>query len=167
MGIFNILLGLILLVFGLRLFWLFVAIAGFLVGMEFAGLILPGQPQWILLLVALGAGFLGALLAVLAQRIAFALAGFYGGSYLALIVAQSLGAGGSSFFLFAVGGVVGAVLVTLIMDWAIILLSSLVGAGAIVDGLGLGQTISIIVFLALVITGAFVQAKLFLPSKEK
>jgi hypothetical protein len=48
---YNIILGLILLVFGLKLFWLFVAIAGFLSGMLFGNLILPDQPQWICLLV--------------------------------------------------------------------------------------------------------------------
>jgi hypothetical protein len=48
-------------------------------------LLLPDQAQWICFLVAVGAGFLGTLLAVLAQRVAFALAGFYGGAYLALI----------------------------------------------------------------------------------
>jgi hypothetical protein len=50
---YHILLGLILLVFGLKLFWLFVAIAGFLFGMRFGDLILPDQPHWILFLVAL------------------------------------------------------------------------------------------------------------------
>ena len=164
---YNIILGLILLVFGLKLFWLFVAIAGFLFGMQFGYLIFPNQPHWIVFLVGLGAGFLGAFLAVLAQRVAFALAGFYGGSYLALILAQSFGAGDSSIVLFIVAGVIGAVIAALIMDWAIIVLSSLVGAGAIVGALAPGQSIRVIVFLALVAAGIFVQARLLPQSKEK
>ena len=164
---YNLVLGLILLVFGRKLFWLFVAIAGFLFGMQFGGLILPDQPHWIRLLIALGAGILGALLAVLAQRVAFALAGFYGGSYLALILAQSFGAGGRSILLFVLAGVIGAVVATLIMDWAIIVISSLVGAGAIVEALAQGQSISIIVFLALVAAGVLVQARLLRQYKEK
>jgi hypothetical protein len=164
---YNIVLGLILLVFGLKLFWLFVAIAGFLFGMQFGDLILPFQPLLIRLLVALGAGFLGALLSVLAQRVAFALAGFYGGTYLALILARSSGAGGGNILLFIVAGVIGAVIATLIMDWAIIVISSLVGAGAIVDVLALGQGTRIIVFLALVAAGILVQARLLPQGKER
>lgn len=166
MGLSKIILGLILLVFGRKLFWLFVAIAGFLVGAEFAALTLPHQPQWIMLLIAVGAGFLGALLAVIAQRLAFGIAGFYGGSYLALMVAQSFGAGSYSMVLFILGGVVGAVFAVLIMDWAIIALSCLVGAGAIVDALALGPGISTVVFLVLVIIGALVQARLLPHPRE-
>jgi hypothetical protein len=164
-GFYNIILGLVLLTFGRRLFWISVAVAGFLLGMEFAGLMLPDRPLWMQLLIALGAGFLGAVLAVLFQRVAFALAGFYGGAYIALISAQALGLAGSTIILFFAGGVVGAVFAILVMDWAIILLSCLVGAGAIVEVLGLGQNISIIVFLALVLIGAFAQSK-FLPKTE-
>ena len=162
---YNIILGLILLVFGLKLFWLFVAIAGFLSGMLFGNLILPDQPRWICLLVAVGAGALGALLAVLAQRVAFAVAGFYGGAYLALLLAQSFGAGGGSILVLVFGGVIGAIIAILIMDWAIIVISSLVGAGAIVEALPLEQGVRIIVFMALVAAGILVQERLLPRSK--
>jgi hypothetical protein len=167
MPIFNVILGLILLVFGRKLFWLFVGIAGFLFCLQFGGLLLPDYPQWIRLLVALGAGLIGALLAVLVQRVAFALAGFYGGAYLALIIAQSLGTGRVSTPLFIVGGVVGALIAALITDWAIIVISSLVGAGAVVEALAVGRSVGIIVFLVLVTAGILVQARLLPQSKEK
>jgi hypothetical protein len=61
--------------------------------MGFADLVFSDQPQWIHFLFALGAGFVGALLAVLAQRGAFAIAGFYGGFYFALILSESFGIG--------------------------------------------------------------------------
>lgn len=156
----NIILGVILLVFGRRLFWLFVAIAGFLVGITLGNAVLADQPEWVLLLVSLGAGLLGALLAVLAERVAFAVAGFYAGSYLALIVAQSFAVDGNNILWFVLGGAVGTILATLVMDWAIIALSCLVGAAAIVHTLDLEQTVSFLVFVTLVITGAFLQAKL-------
>ncbi|MFQ5801574.1 MAG: DUF4203 domain-containing protein [Candidatus Methylomirabilales bacterium] len=156
--------GLILLVCGRKLFWLFVAIMGFLVGMEFTGVMLADRPQWVLLLVALGTGVLGALLAVFAERVAFVLGGFFAGSYLALIVADSFGGGGHSMVLFAVGGVIGSVFAALIIDWAIIVLSCLVGAAAIVQALDLGQTLSAIVFMVLVSGGTFFQARLMTRS---
>ncbi len=156
----TILFGVVFLVFGRKLFWLFVAIVGFLVGMEFTGVILADRPQWVLLLVAFGAGLLGAVLAVFAERVAFALAGFFAGSYLTLMVAESFGAGGNGMLVSAVGGVIGSVFAILITDWAIIVLSCLVGAGAIVHALDLGQTVGPLVFIALVVAGAFLQARL-------
>jgi hypothetical protein len=165
MGLPNIVLGVILLVFGRRLFWLFITIAGFLVGMEFGGVMLAGQPQWARLVVALSAGLVGALLAVFAERVAFALAGFYAGSYVTLIVAQSFGGHGNNNVLFIIGGVLGAVFAGFIMDWAIVVLSCLVGAGAIVQGLDLGETMSAIIFIMLAAAGAFVQTRLMARSR--
>lgn len=67
--------------------------------------------------------------------------------------------------LFVVGGVIGSVFATLIADWAIIVLSCLVGSAATVQGLDLGQTMGGLVFVALVIAGAFLQARLMTRSE--
>jgi membrane protein implicated in regulation of membrane protease activity len=52
------------------------------------------------------------------------------------------------------------------MNWAIIVFSSFVGAGAIVTQLPLGQKISAIVFVVLVIIGITVQARLMKRSRK-
>lgn len=166
MQLFTIVLGLILLVFGRRLFWLFVALVGFLLGMEFTGVILGDQPKWVMLFIGLGTGLIGALLAVLVERLAFALVGFYAGAYLGLIGAQSFGVGGNTILLFAVSGLIGAVFAALIMDWVIIVLSCLVGAGAIVVSLGLDQMVGLLVFIVLAAVGIFFQAKVMARSRE-
>jgi hypothetical protein len=57
------------------------------------------------------------------------------------------------------GGLIGAVFSGLLMNWAIILLSSLVGAAAISNQLELDQTFRAIVFVALVIIGTYTQAR--------
>jgi len=158
--------GLIMLVFGRKLFWLFVAIVGFLVGMEFIDLLLTNQSIWIKLLGGLGAGLLGALLAIFVQRVAFILAGLFAGAYFGLLLAHPLGLAGSGLLLAVAGGVVGAIVAALLMDLAIIVLSCLVGAGAIVSRLGLRDVNTAIVFLVLVIIGILVQAKLTEQSKE-
>jgi hypothetical protein len=160
-------LGLILLVLGRKLFWLCVAVLGFFLGTEFAGTLLVDQPRWVMLLTGIGAGLLGALLAVVAQRVAFALAGFYAGAYLALAAVHSLEVGGQSVIWFAAGGIIGAVLAALIMDWAIIALTSLVGAGAIADAASLGQMTGALVFLLLTAVGIVVQAKLLAPRRNR
>jgi hypothetical protein len=118
-------------------------------------------PQWIQLSIAIGLGCLGALLAMLAQGIAFAFGGFFAGMYLALILAQSFALNDSSTLLFIVigSGIVGAVIATLIMDRAIILLSCLIGAGAIVGELHLGYSVNILVFVILTGAGYLFQQK--------
>jgi len=156
----GIVLGLILLVFGRKLFWLFDAVTGFLVGMAVSSMVLRHQPQWVVLCIALGAGLLGAFLAVFAERVAFAFAGIYAGAYLALSASQSLGGDGNKILWVVLGGAVGAVFAALIMDWAIIILSCLVGTWAIVRALPLGQSAGLAVFVVLVITGGFLQRRL-------
>jgi hypothetical protein len=163
----KIALGLIVLLLGRKIFWLTVAIVGFLVGMEFTGMLLADQPTWVLLVVGLAAGLVGALLAVLVQRVAFGLAGFFAGAYLTVIVARSLVAGGTSIILPIVGGVVGTLVAVLLMDWAIIVLSCLVGAGAVVAQLPLSPQVSALVFAVLVIIGIVIQAKLMERSGER
>ena len=160
MQILTIILGCIVLVFGRKLFWLFVAIMGFLGGVHIAEMFFVEHSLWILLLIGLGAGLLGALLAVIFQRIAFALAGFYGGAYLVLILMQSFGIFTSSILPPIIGGAIGAIVAVLVMDWAIIVLSCLAGAGAIVATAGLEQTVSTFFFALLIIAGIFVQARL-------
>ena len=74
--------GALLLALGRKLFWLFVAIAGFYAGIEVVRVLLAGQPTWLMWVVGLGAGLIGALLTMLFQRVGFALGGFYAGGML-------------------------------------------------------------------------------------
>lgn len=167
MELYHYIAGLILLLFGRKLFWLFVAVAGFLVGMELAGLFLMHHAAWIRLLAAVGAGVLGATAALFAQRVAFAFAGFYAGAFLVLIPTGLFGFSFNPLPFIVAGGVVGAVLAVLFMDRAIIVLSCLVGAGTIVQALGAGPIMRMILFIILVVAGVFAQTRLFTPSKEK
>ena len=163
MQIITVGLGLLLLVFGRKVFWLCVAVLGFFFGMTWAEALLSDQPTWVMFLSALGAGLLGGLLAMLAQRVAFAAAGFYAGAYLALGAAAALGFGGHRILWVVAGGVIGAVLATRILDWALIALTSLVGASAIVTAGGMGPTTTALSFLGLTVIGMVVQARLMRP----
>ena len=61
---------------------------------------------------------------------------------------------------FVVGGVIGAVFAALLMDWAIIILSSLVGAVAIIDGLGMHDgPVGLILLLVLLLAGCIFQGR--------
>jgi len=115
----------------------------------------------------IGSGPLGALLAVVAQRVAFAIGGFFAGSYIALAAVAHFGIETSPNIFIFVGGVVGAVIAAIIMDAAIIVLSSLVGAGAIVQALSLNQASRSLLFLGLVAVGIVIQFTLTAPPKHE
>src|SRR5215475_4717207 len=72
----GIVVGVALLLFGRRLYWVFVAGIGFLTGLEFAPEVLPGQPDWVILVAALVAALVGAIVAGMAPRLSHALAFF-------------------------------------------------------------------------------------------
>src|SRR5215475_5622618 len=150
----NIVAGAVLLVLGRKLFWLFVAIVGFYVGFEFARAVAAEQPAWLLWTVAIGAGLIGAVLAMLLQRVGFALGGFYAGGYITLLAIQRFATPGTiDVTAFVVGGLIGAVLVSLLVDWAIIVLSCLVGAALVVQALALQPLANALVYAGLVAAG--------------
>ena len=168
MQLSNLIIGVVLLLFGRRLFWLVIGVAGFLFGMEMTGLYFAGLPEWLQLAVAIGLGCLGALLAKFAQRLAFSLGGFFAGVFLALRLGQllTLPENGVLLLVLLGAGIVGAILATLLMDQAITLLACLVGAGAIVGELPLGRTLSLVTIAILTGAGFLFQERL-LPRAKK
>lgn len=153
-------LGVLLLLAGRKLFWVFIATAGFFVGMSFGGLFFAGHQHWVIFLVALVTGLIGALVALFAQRAAFALAGFYAGIHITFLLTSTAGLYEMSVLLSVVGGVAGLVLAIAFTDWAIIILSSIVGAGIIIDALDPARAMGLLVFVVLVPAGIFFQSRL-------
>jgi hypothetical protein len=160
--IISVLIGAIVLFFGRRLFWLFVAAVGFAAGVELAPWLVHEPSSLLVITAALVLGFIGALLALFLQKIAIALVGFVAGGRLAVaIVAAFLVQHQGSFALtFLIGGIVGALLFLLLFDWALIVLSSMVGAYMIETAITLPQTGAAILFIVLTILGIIVQAGL-------
>jgi hypothetical protein len=171
MTIFYIIIGLILLMFGRKLFWLLVAVSGFMVGVQFASVVFPNFQQWIQLTIAIGIGIGSALLAILIQRVAFVLAGFLAGLYMALMAAQSFGCNDIYAVLAVFGGAAGAIAGYMFIDWAIIVLSAMIGSGVIVNALlgmlRLPWSVSIVSFMVLTIIGAVVQMQLMDDISDK
>lgn len=162
MTFFRILVGIALLVAGRRLFWLFVGLIGFIAGIRVAAHFFPGQPEWMILAIALTAGVLGALLAVFLQWLAIGLAGFLAGAYVVVSLMPILGRGtsGIDWLLFLVGGILGLFLIIVLFDWALIILSSLAGAGLITETLHVDRGATTLLFIALFIVGFAVQSRL-------
>jgi len=154
------------LLLGRRLFWLFVAAAGFVIGMAAARYILPHQSELFFLLVGTLLGLAGAVLAIFVQKLAVALGGFVAGGYLAAVLCDPLpgGAGieySGSWLCFLIGGILGAVLMIVFFNWALILLSSLQGAHLILQALPAPRHHFPILFVILAIIGIAVQASTY------
>ena len=154
------LIGIVILFFGRKLFWLCVAAVGFLAGMELAPHLVTDPSPLLELAIALVLGVIGALLAFLLQKIAVAVVGFLAGGKLASAIAAAFFVHYAQYstIIFVVGGLVGAMLLLFLFDWALIVVSSLIGAHLIQNAIVLPPSGSIIVFLGLAIIGIVVQA---------
>jgi hypothetical protein len=168
------LVGIVLLLFGRKLFWLFVAVAGFVVGVEAARYLFPHQTELFNLAVALALGFVGALLAVFLQKVAIVVGGFIGGGYLAAALgAPVLGSAGLRYpgvwVCFLVGGILGAILLFIFFNWALIILSSMQGAHLILRGFAAPPHYFTIFFFVLAVIGIVIQATTYrrLPAVGK
>jgi hypothetical protein len=155
----KIILGAILLLLGRKLFWFFVGVIGFLTGALLAAHYLRGQSEWVILGIGLVAGVLGALLAGLVERLSVEVVGFLGGGYIALDLLNlfKLGNGQFAWLPFLVGGLIGALLVAVLLDWALILISSLEGALLITQSIQISISSIDLVFVVLFLIGMVVQ----------
>jgi hypothetical protein len=137
---------------------LFVAAVGFVVVMSFANDYLDLNEGWIPLALAVGAGVVGALLAVFVQKLAVAMAGFAATAYIAGLVAEEIGLSGPWVTVGTlVVGVLGGALASFVFDHALILLSSLAGAALLVDALGLRDQAALAVMLIVAVAGMVIQ----------
>jgi hypothetical protein len=161
--IISVAVGAVILLFGRKLFWLFVAALGFAVGLEIAARFMQTPPVWLTLLIAIALGVIGAFVAILLQKVAIAVAGFVAGGRIALALAAAFFVGHSpnTGIIFVLGGIVGAILLLALFDWALILLSSVEGAHLIRSSLPLPDTGGVVVFIGLVVLGIVVQASMF------
>ena len=162
-SIIQSILGLVLLIAGRKLYWLFVGIVGFMLGINLTTLLFAGESELARLAIALIVGVIGAVLAQFVQRLAVGLAGFISGGYILVSVFEFLGGvisvpGMPAYWvLFGIGGLIGAVLVAVLFDWALIVLSSLAGAGLVVQILAQQGWVQVFVYIVLIILGIVLQ----------
>jgi hypothetical protein len=161
MEILRIVVGVCLLIFGRKLFWLLVAAIGFLAALGLASEVLHSQPQPVAIIAAVLVGLLGALLAIFLQKVAVVIAGMVAGGYSALLLMNWFGSNTAHFpwIPVIIGAIVGALLMAMLFEWALILLSSVTGAYLIAQVVDGGFSASLALFAVLSIVGIVVQAK--------
>jgi hypothetical protein len=149
------------LLMGRRLFWLFVGLIGFITGVHLASRFFPGQPEWMIVAIALMAAILGVLIALFLQWLAVGLAGFLAGAYIVVSLLHVMGWGTQmDWLLFFIGGILGTLLTIFLFDWALMIPSSLVGAGLVTETLHADYWVKALLFVVLLIAGIVVQSGL-------
>ena len=159
LGILDIIFGGALLLVGRKLFWLFVGAIGFVIGIQVATRFFHGS-ELITIVAGLVLGIIFAVLAIFLESIAIAIAGFLGGGYILLSITTSLGIdkGAVAWIAFIIGGILGLILISILFDWALIIISSLAGASMVVSGFNFGMATTGLIFLILLIAGILIQA---------
>jgi hypothetical protein len=166
MAFVTLIIGIALLTAGRRLFWLFIAVVGFYFGLMIASRFLGDLEGAALpLAIFLAAG--GAVLAFFVQRLALSVAGFMIGGYLALvlIVPDTMEFGWPMAALFLAGGLIGALLVALIFDWALVALTAFTGTVLIVDSLPVQPPLLTLLFAIIFLLGLALQLGLLGPRR--
>ncbi len=151
--------GVLLLLYGRRLYWLLAAVVGFVAVFTLSGRVLPEIGEETMLWASLLCGVAGALLAVVAHRFLLSVVGGLGGVLIALWQVQQLGVDRGVAWLVAaiVGGLLGAWLLSRLFELALAVLSSLLGAQILVDRLPVPPQWLLVTYLGLVAFGLFFQ----------
>jgi hypothetical protein len=154
----NLILGIGLLLAGRKLFWLFIAAAGFFAGVELVNRFWNGT-EWLSIVVGIVVGLLFALLAMGLKTIAISIAGFLLGGSALLSLASAFGIERGIFILYIIGGILGIIFISIFFDWALIIISSLAGASMIAQTLDMQRVVfSGVIFIILLLIGIVVQS---------
>jgi hypothetical protein len=169
MAVLRLIVGVILLTLGRKLFWLFVAAAGFVAAIFLVTRYVHVQAEWLIAVIAIGAGVLGALLAVFLQRVAIGIAGFLVAGYAVVALLQLAGVdlGRLAWVAYVIGGVIGAFLMTVLFDWALVALSSLGGATLVAEAFSLGPPWTAVIFFGALFIGIAVQSGLLMADRRR
>jgi hypothetical protein len=160
------LIGIVLLTLGRKLFWLFVGCVGFVAGLQMAQQYFGLQPAWVAWASALLFGLVGALLALFFQKLAIVLGGFAAGSTISAHLTFLVGLA-STPVINVLGGLAGAILLYVLFDWALIVLSSVVGSTLVVQSLPWNAQIETVLYLVLIAAGICFQAAWLHVQKPK
>jgi hypothetical protein len=157
-------LGIISLFFGRKLFWVFAALIGLSVGLIVGAQLLQEQAVFVRVLVAISIAAICAALAIYAEKIMIVLAGFLGLGAFGYLISNLFKLPTLFHWILFIGmGILGAVLISKYMEWAIVIISSVIGA--IMAGAGLGGLthfnflIDLLIFLGLLAAGIFFQSR--------
>ena len=158
-------LGAVLLFLGRELNFLFAGGMAALIAIELTPLLPPEWPAWSDPAFILGLGVLAGAIPVINERAGYFLSGFLSGGY---YLAEYYAAGVLFIPLlpFVVGGVIGSLIMGIFTEWALMVVSCLVGALYITDLFRLSPTARTLIQAGLFIIGALTQVILMRMQKQ-
>ena len=156
----GILVGLALLLFGRRLYWLMFATVWFLVAMLVTHMFLPPtqESQW-WVIVPFIAGIAEAILSVFVHKTALRFFGALVGAYVGYHLLQPYVVEPWPWVGLGVGVLVGFLMVMMVFNGALILLSSLLGAMMLLEPMSASPEVRMAVTAGLVIVGCAIQTR--------
>jgi hypothetical protein len=155
-GIPGVLLGVILLLFGRKLFWLGIAVLGFYIGLSAAEAFGITGEGFSGIAVGVIAGLLGVFLLYFLQKIALSVFGFCAGVYLTFMLMHQLRFDVTWAWLLG-GGLTGLIIASVFFHTALIIVTSLFGAYCIVREIPASSGYHMPIFVLLAMIGMFVQ----------
>lgn len=157
--------GAVLLFLGRELNFLFAGAMAFLIGQRLTPLLPSQWPGWADYAFMAGLGVLAAALTFVNERGGFALSGFLAGGYVMaewytpnMLVIPIIP--------FLLGGVLGALILGIFTEWALIVISSLIGGYYLTTMFRLAQTPRVLITAGLIIVGVVVQAIIMRQQKQ-
>lgn len=157
----QIIAGILLLLLGRRILWLFLGILGFFVTRLLALTYLPDLSGQTTLIIALAGGGLAASLILLAEKLAVTGGGVLGGAFVGAFVWQQLvpGAGGMPWIGIVAGAILGFLIVRFVVKLALAITASAVGAALLALALPEPEY-RMITFVVLLVVGLVLQSGL-------
>lgn len=157
--------GAILLFLGRELNFLFAAAMAALLGFRLAPRLPATWPTWGDWAFVITLAVVAAIIALINERIGYFLSGFLAGSFF-LVEYFAPNASTLPVLPFIIGGVIGALILGLLTEWAMILVSSAIGAAYILDLFRLDPTAEILIGSGLFIVGALAQVIIMQYQKQ-
>ena len=157
--------GGILLFLGHELNFIFAAAMAGLIGFRLTPLLPPQWPSWSDAAFMITLAVIAAILVLINERAGYFLSGFLaGGFFLVEYYAPNMLT--VPLLPFIIGGVIGALILGLLTEWALILVSSAIGAAYILNLFRLNPTAEILVGAGLFIVGALTQVIIMQSQKQ-
>ena len=157
--------GAIILFLGRELNFLFAAGMAALVALRFTPKLPATLPAWSGYAFMAGVAILAAWVVIVNKPVGFYISGFFAGGY-ALMEWFEPGILTFPILPFFVGSVIGAIIIGVFTDWALIVISSLIGAVYATTLFRLSQTAETLVAGGLFVLGAITQAILMRMEKQ-
>lgn len=157
--------GAIMLFLGRELSFLFSAAMAFFIGIRLVPLLPGGWPPWAETAFLITLAVVAAILTLINERAGFYVTGFLVGGYV-LSEIYAPGVLAIPLLPFIVGSVLGALIIGIFTEWAMIIVSCLVGVYFIAGLLPLAQTPKTLAGAALFLIGGLVQVITFQAQKH-